>query len=213
MGSSSTISMENNNASVVVGDDIAVQDSIQIEIVKLVEIVVGESVRPIAYFYKDSYLPESYPVYEARISAWWMDGGVKLHELLAHFKKRHTVKQACYFTGITEQQYKDFRDLHPWLTPSIRLYRTLVPMAISDIILEAALGNKERGIPGNAKIALGAARLYPNIETDPDFADQDQMLVIPPGGSSLKATNEAILNSSGKIIASRSSLELLKHHD
>lgn len=176
----------------------------------------GEIVpRDVAYFYKDANLPEPYPVYDARATAWWMDGGVKLHELMAHFKKRHTVKQACYFTGITEDQYKHFRDLHRWFVPSIRIYKSLVPMAISDVILEAALGNKERGIQPNAKIALGAARLYPNTETDADFADLDSPvpLSIPPGGEKRTLIAEEIVNETGKVVMSRRAMELVKSHD
>lgn len=101
--------------------------------------------REIAYWYKDTNLPEPCPVYAADARAWWMDGGAKLGLFLVHIKKRHTVKQSLYFTGITYEQYRHFGDLHPWFIPTIHVYKSLVPMSISDVILEAALVSPRRG--------------------------------------------------------------------
>ena len=90
----------------IVADEIAVSEEVVVQIVEQVEIVPAEEQRVVSYFYKDSNLPEPCPVYAGHADSWWMDGGVKLHELMAHFKKRHTVKQACYLAGISETQYK-----------------------------------------------------------------------------------------------------------
>lgn len=193
-------------------DTIIVAEHVQIQIVT--DAVVVPEPRSIAYFYKDVNLPEPCPVYSADARAWWMDGGAKLGLFLVHIKKRHTVKQSLYYTGISYEQYRHFGDLHPWFIPTIRVYKSLVPMSISDVILEAALGNKEKGIQPNAKIALGAARLYPNTEDEPEFADLDApALPVPPGGSRITNTNEAVLDAEGKVVVTRRSLELLKHHE
>lgn len=174
----------------------------------------AERIRQVAYFYKDSNLPEACPVYAADVRAWWMDGGIKLQDFMAHIKKRHTVKQALYFTGISYEKYRHFGDLHPWFIPTIRVYKSLVPMAISDVILEAALGDSKRGIKPNAKIALGAARLYQNVEDEPEFADLDQSATpIPPGGEKRTMIAEEIVDEKGNVVMSHRALSLTKHHD
>lgn len=174
----------------------------------------AERIQQVAYFYTDSNLPDRCPVYASRNTSWWMDSGVKLQAFMAHIKKRHTVKQSLFLTGISYQQYRDFGSLHPWFATTIRYYKSLVPMAISDVILEAALGDAKRGIKPNAKIALGAARLYQNIEDDPEFSDVGQSaLAIPPGGEKRSMLAEEIVDEKGNVVMSHRALSLTKHHD
>ncbi len=173
------------------------------------EVVTTE--RAIAYFYKDSNLGEPFPVYEARAGTWWMDGGTNLHNLISRFKMHDTVKQACYITGISYDQYRQFKDIHPWFVPAIRVYRSLPAAKIKDIILEAAIGNEAKGIKPSAKIALGAYRIFDEPEDDPDFVVQKlSALPIPEGGSLASLIQEAYMDKDGNVLMKRSTAQLLE---
>jgi hypothetical protein len=177
------------------------------------EVAVVE--RPIAYYYTDSYLGQPFPVYEGTEAAWWTDGGTKLQQLMGRFKMHDTVVQACYITGITEKQYKYFKGLHPWFVDAIRVYRTLPAAKIKDIILTAAIGDEKRGIKPNAKIALGAYRIFEEPETDPDFAPPVKGIQLPisAGGSVATLIQEAFMDAEGNVIAKRKTAQLLQDGD
>ncbi len=167
--------------------------------------------REVIYYYRDKHLGEVFPVLEARGHAWWMDAGVKLTELMSCFKRGNTVKQACYMIGITYEQYRDFRLLHHWLPQVIRTYKQLIPLRLKDIILEAAIGDEKKGKKPNAKMALGAIRVFPDVEDDPDFADQKTPIAIPEGGSVVTKIEQAFLDEEGNIVMSRQMKERIKY--
>lgn len=194
---------------IAVADEIVVSD-----IAGRARLLPAQRIRQVAYFYSDPNITERHPVYATDSRAWWMDSGAKLGLFMSHIKKRHTIKQSLFFAGISYEQYRHFGDLHPWFIPTIRYYKSLVPMAISDVILEAALGDSKRGIKPNAKIALGAARLYQNIEDEPEFSDAGQpVLGIPVGGEKRSMLAEEIVDEKGNIVMSHRALSLTKHHD
>jgi hypothetical protein len=187
---------------------------------------VGEYVpaeRAIAYFYKDERTKEEYPVYEGLNRAWWMDGGVKLHLLLTAFRRGELVKEACETTAITYEQYKGFRFLHQWLPTLIRSYRHTIPNRLKNVILRAALGTPEelnakgevvkKAVPGNAKIALGAYRIFAVPEDDPDFAQENTPIPISPGGSVTTLIDQSFRDEEGNLIMSRKMAEHIKNHD
>lgn len=195
--------------------------------------------RAVAYYYTDSRLEEKYPVLDTRESAWWMDGGTKLNLLLQRFRVHDTVKQACYLAGITEEQYKHFRSLHPWLVPLIRVYKTLPAIKLKEIILETALGGEKqcgkcsgrgkfkngndcpfcdatgmRKVEPNAKVALGAYRIFEAVEDDEDFAPAMKGVpTIPLGGASKTIVAQEIIDSDGNVVMSRRAMELIENHD
>jgi hypothetical protein len=165
------------------------------------------AVRPVAYYYKDPHLGEEYPVYESlNTYAWWMDGGAKLNAFLSCFKRGTTIFQACYLSAITYAQYRSFRELHEWAPQVIRVYKQLIPLKLKDIILDAAIGNEAEGRKPNAKMALGAIKVFPDIETDPDF--NMQKIEIPEGGTLATYTQQALTDENGKVIMKKKTLEL-----
>lgn len=169
--------------------------------------------RVIAYFYKDKQLEAPLPVYDARAGTWWMDGGINLYRLMERFKMHDTVKQACYLTGISREQYLHFHRLHPWFIPLIRVYKSLPAIKLKEVILRAAIGDEKNGIEGNAKIALGAYRIFDDPEDEPELLGvQSPRVAIPEGGSVLTTVKQAFLNEEGKLVMSRQMAERVTKH-
>lgn len=168
--------------------------------------------RAVAYRYNDSSLKKTFPVYEGTEAAWWMDGGGKLDVLMSRFKMHDTVKVACYLAGLSKDQYLYFKSLHDWFIPLIRIYKCLPAAKIKDIVLEAAIGNPEKGIKPNAKIALGAYHIFEEPEDDIDFAPKPKGGLIPSGGSIVRTEHEAFLDSEGHIVMSRQMAERIENY-
>lgn len=64
----------------------------------------------IAYAIKDAHLPTLYVLTSA--NAWWLDR-VKVSLLIAAYKGGASDVEACYYAGITLEQYKYFKEKHP----------------------------------------------------------------------------------------------------
>jgi hypothetical protein len=68
-------------------------------------------VRDVAYVIKDPAFGEL-KIYQS-FKAWWVKDKLKVNKLIDAFKQGHMVKDAMFYAGITEMQYKYFTQVHP----------------------------------------------------------------------------------------------------
>ena len=172
--------------------------------------IVEQDLRPVAYRFHETKLVCDFPVYETRVSAWWMDGGTKLSLFFSAIKQGSTIEQACYLAGISKMQYKHFHRLHPWFVPLVKMYRHILPLKLKTIFLEKALGNKEAGIAPDAEAARKAFSALGGDRKD-DSTVTDEEMDIPPGGSHTRLVDEAILSADGKIVMRKRTAQLTQH--
>lgn len=72
----------------------------------------------------------------ASANAWWTDR-VKLNALITSFKYGVNIKEACVLGGISEDQYKYFKQVHPDFSPIIDMCRSLPGLRARKTIIEA----------------------------------------------------------------------------
>jgi hypothetical protein len=87
--------------------------------------------REVAYVITDPNFG-AFEVYESA-NAWWMDR-VKVNNLIKAFKAGYSIKNARYFAGISEEQWKYFVAVHPHFYPVKDACEGLIEMKARDII-------------------------------------------------------------------------------
>lgn len=95
---------------------------------------LGENRNITAYTIKDKFF--GVLKVQKSANAWWMDR-VKLNSLITSFKYGVNIKEACILAGISEDQYKYFKGLHPEFSSIVETCRKLPGLRARKAIIEA----------------------------------------------------------------------------
>jgi hypothetical protein len=106
--------------------------------------------RPTAYLLKDSLLAEPFPVLTSA-NAWWIDK-VKLNSFVQGLKTHYFVKDACIFAGISIDQYKHFKAVHPEFVPLVPIFQNAMRYQAHQNVGLGLTANK-RVVDDNGQVA------------------------------------------------------------
>lgn len=156
------------------------------------------------YVIEDVVLSEPFVVFRTVSgngrNSWWQSR-VKVETLIASFKMRMTIAQACVQAGITHQQYKYFCEVHPtFLEVKSRCKSFSSIIAKTGVMADLQIKGKD-GI---------RARQWFLEHDEPETYGRDiGAYTPPPAGAAAKITGEAFLDDEGKVIVSKQTAEFL----